>query len=96
MQSTESHGATVTVRLINLVRYIALELEDAKDDQWERPPRPRNDDLRATGGINRPTEDTALDERRQALRDAVVDAELALETAYRKLLRAHEEWRGRE
>lgn len=78
----------------------------ARVDQHHAPPQPltrrhRDELLRPSGGISRPTEDVALDERRLALKAAVQNALEALEVctilardAEAEVRTAHALWRG--
>lgn len=96
------------LRLAGMLRDTATELEqtvrDAVEDQYHQPPIPTTrDDVRPSGGISRPTEDIALDTRRQALRGAVVASAPVLQAALiltrgglRSIQMAHEKWRGIE
>lgn len=71
---------------------LASLIESCAEIQW-RPslnPAARFDTSeRALGGIKDPTAETALDERRLALRDAITSAESALSSAAEALLARH-------
>ena len=85
---------------------IARVLDAASEIQWEAAPipKPREDTTqRASGGHGDPTGDIVLDPRRQAVREAVKDAERALaqhlailRDARHKLTTAVEAWNGEE
>ena len=99
---------TTITELAKRLRETAAELEqavgDAMEDQYHQPPIPKTrDDVRPSGGISRPTEDVALDARRQGLRGAVVASGPVLQAALiltrgalRSIQIAHEKWRGLE
>lgn len=83
---------------------LAALLIDARELQWSAAPvpKPRDDtDRKATGGHGDPTADTALDDRRLALRRACRDAEeelqrlaAAAEQARAALSDSLEHWKG--
>lgn len=61
---------------------LATSLVKASDVQYRRPPRPSSrgaDPTKSVGIVNDPTGDTAIDERRLAVRAAVIEGELLLE-----------------
>lgn len=84
--------------LPEIVRSVAEEalelaslLDRAQGVQWSPAPipRPRVDTTeRSRGGHGDPTADIALDDRRLAVRAAVVSAEVALEKAVREMTAA--------
>lgn len=70
-------------RPIKALARVSRELDAAEAVQWEAAPipKPREDtSSRAIGGHGDPTADTALDARRQVVREAVVGAHAALES----------------
>lgn len=79
-------------------------LAEAGDAQWKpsHTPRPRDDtDERSKGGHGDPTLATVVDDRRLALRAAVIEAEgafdeaaLRMSDAGRKVQRALDRWAG--
>ncbi|WDS51685.1 hypothetical protein SEA_BARNSTORMER_48 [Microbacterium phage Barnstormer] len=79
-------------------------LAHAAEVQYDRPAGPSTrgeSPERAKGGVSRPTEDIAMDERRLKLRAAVIEAELELEgmeaTALEQATRLEDaltEWAG--
>lgn len=84
-------SATVRDGSQAFIRLAALA-SSAEGIQWERShrPTPRDDaDRKAAGGHGDPTGDTALDPRRQELREAVEGAALALEDTIAKARQAH-------
>lgn len=83
---------------------LAALAASADEIQWEASPRPRSredSDRKAAGGHGDPTGDVALDPRRLAVREAMVQAERALEGALQglqaargALAKAVDEWHG--